>query len=83
MGRAGNSRPKSAGVMNETQRSELTEFLRERDTKWTTERQLRNKVQKLALYQRTDLIRALTKLYGDVPESLQADRDSLKVDKDD
>jgi hypothetical protein len=33
-------------------------------------------------YQRTDLIRALTKLYGDVPKSLQADRNSLKVDKD-
>jgi hypothetical protein len=85
MGRrkSASARPKSAGIMNEIQREELTDFLRTRDKKLKSGRQLRAKVQKLSLYQRSDLIRALTKLYGDVPKSMQTDRDSLRIEEDD
>lgn len=78
--KSASSRPKSAGIMSDEQVEELTEFLRGRDNKLKTDRQLRLKVQKLAMYQRSDLIRALTKLYGAVPESMESDRDSLNFE---
>lgn len=73
------SRRQTAGVMNVTQIQELTEFLRMRDPKLTTEKQLNAKVNKLSMYQRADLIRALGKLYGEVPKSMQHDQRTLRL----
>jgi hypothetical protein len=70
---------KSMGVMNIKQRAELTEFLRSHDTKISSERELYAKVNKLSKYQRADLIRALTHLYGDVPRSMKTGRISLSI----
>jgi hypothetical protein len=63
--------------MTPVQRAELTEFLRVNDKTLAGENELHAKVNKLAKYQRVELIRALGVLYGDVPESMRSQRVSL------